>query len=124
MIRDPYLAAEWERCWPMLEPAVALAGGTHDKALLESDIDEGAAQFWPGPDYALVTSVVTHRTGLRDCIVLFGGGSLEPMRHLRAPIERFGREHGCKRLLIYGRRPWLRVFPGLKELMTVMAEDL
>lgn len=107
----------------MLEPAVLLDPSTN-RELLEGDIEAGRAQFWPAADCALVTSIVTHRTGLKDCVVWFGGGRLKALKTMQPVARRFAKENHCDRLLVYGPRGWLRALAGAKELITIMAEDL
>lgn len=123
MISDPRLAPHWDRCWPMLAPAVAL-DPTTNRTFLESDIDAGRVQFWPASDCALITSIVTHRTGLKDCVVWFGGGGLRGLVRMQDMARRFARENHCDRLVVYGRRGWLRALSNAEEVMTIMIEDL
>lgn len=114
---------ELDRVWPWLEAALAHAGDTHRKEHILARILDGRAQLWTEPGAACVTSIERSDTGLREVNGWLAGGDLDGVRRIVARAEQWGREIGCQRALITGRRGWLRALPGYREAATVLIKD-
>jgi hypothetical protein len=114
---------EWERLWPVLEPALDYAGHTHDEADLVEAIAEGALQFWPGDNSAIITELVSYpRFGALRFFL--AGGELAELKRMESQIVEWARECGCARVEIGGRRGWQRALSGYSRLCTVLAKPI
>lgn len=72
----------------------------------------GEAQFWPGEQAAMVTTIEDDPCERRLLIWLAGGTLDELVEHLRPHAEAWARRCGCGRVLVIGRPGWE---PTLKE---------
>lgn len=102
------LKAQFDRCWPLLEPALALDREDTRDGLL-AQILAGQAQLWPGEDCAIVTQCVLN-DGVGSIHAWLGGGRLCGMLALRPGIEAWGRAMGCAFATIDGRKGWERLY--------------
>jgi len=96
--------AEWERCLPYLESALAHSHDT-DLGTIKATIQSGEAQFWPALDAAMVTELDNSGSNLH--IRLFGG-TLDRLREMLPTVEAFGSALGCTGITLTGRRGWER----------------
>lgn len=113
------------RVWPWLEKAANLNGPTNTRDGVWARIADGECQLWTAPEAAVVTTIQNYRdTGLREVRCWLAGGELDDARKLERDIAEWARECGCSRLLIAGRRGWLRGLEGYRELNTTIAKDL
>jgi hypothetical protein len=117
-------APELDRVWPMLKAAAALAGDTHRKRHVAERLRNGLAQLWTLPNAACVTSIERHDTGLRDLHGWLAAGDLDGLVAIEARLERFARAESCDRMVIAGRKGWLRIFSGYSERAVILAKDL
>jgi hypothetical protein len=117
-------ASELDRVWPMLKAAAALAGDTHRKRHVAERLRNGLAQLWTLPNAACVTSIERHDTGLRDLHGWLAAGDLDGLVTIEARLERFARAENCDRMVIAGRKGWLRIFSGYSERAVIIAKDL
>lgn len=117
------LDTAWPACWPMLAPALAHAGHTHDERDLLAAIASGEMQLWPGRKAAIVTELV--RYPQFDAARFFlAGGDLEELRAMEPRLVDWARGQGCARVEIGGRSGWLRALTGYAPLCTVMAKPI
>ena len=117
-------APELARVWPILKAAAALAGDTHRKRHVAERLRSGLAQLWTLPSAACVTSIERHDTGLRDLHGWLAAGDLDGLVTIEARLEHFARAENCDRMVIAGRRGWLRIFSGYSERAVIIAKDL
>lgn len=116
--------AEFERCWPWLEASLEFGafkhGGkiwvSHTKEDVWGRIVSGRCHFWPASESALITEFFTAPTGLKSHHNWLFGGDLSEIVSRMPAVEEFGRKHGAHRETGSGRRGWLRVFDGYKEI--------
>lgn len=114
---------EWERLWPVLEPALDYAGHTHDEADLIEAIAAGTLQFWPGEKSAIVTELVSYpRFGALRFFL--AGGDLAELKEMEGRVIEWAQHYGCARVEIGGRRGWQRALPGYTRLCTVLAKPI
>jgi len=116
---------DFRRVWPWLAKAVEQYGPTHTMDGVWSRIANGDSQLWTNQHSAVVTSVERYPdTGLVEVHGWLAGGMLDGVRHLEGCVERWARSIGASRIMIVGRRGWLRGFDGYRELVTTMTKDL
>jgi hypothetical protein len=118
--------AEWARCAPWLEAALAHAGRTHSLRDVRAAVERGEARFWPGAASALVAAIETD-PGDRRLLIWLAGGAREELEADVLPLaETWGRENGCRRALIIGRAGWERTLKskGYAPLARIVAKDL
>ena len=119
-----WLATQFVRVWPFLEPAAERMGGAVTWETVWEQLQKGEAQLWPLPEAGVVTTIETHPTGLKELVGWLAGGDLEQIKASVPAIETFAKDQGCDRIAINGRRGWLKAFDGYKELSTVMVKEL
>lgn len=68
----------------------------------------GEARLFEGQAAVLVAVIEDHPTGPALCLWLAGGRQDELVNDLRPKAEAWGRENGCDRALIMGRRGWIK----------------
>lgn len=122
------LEREWTRCEPWL--AAALATARDDRTLDDVfyDVVKGDAQFWPAEDSAVVTQLLDHPNGTRECNVLLAGGTLKTLEPMLVEIERFAKANTATVMTVLGRRGWERSFltkrAGYMPVATLYRKDL
>lgn len=117
------LAAEFERVWPYLEPAVQREGGDYDKQAIWADIERGSSQLWPLTRSAIVTNITQYPTGKRVICGWLAGGELSEIARIVPLIEDYAREAGCSEARILGRTGWSRAL-GYRSRSVVLTKDL
>lgn len=122
------LMAEWERCSPWLEAAIATARDGRSLDDVFYDVCTGAMQFWPGEDSAVVTQLLDHPDGRRECNIFLAGGSLDTLERMLVEIERFARANNATVMTVMGRRGWERSFlvktAGYMPVATLYRKEL
>jgi hypothetical protein len=117
----------WDEVWPLIQPAVAL-GGLHTEAsvlgcLIDSEMQLWVAEVDGAPAMALVTEVAGY-PARSICVLLFAGGTrLDQCKPLLTAVEQWAREQGCDRMVVSGRRGWVRTLPGYQEAETMVVKD-
>lgn len=125
LAKDDWLAGQFARCWPMLEPALAYGADGVDRAFVWCEIEGGRAQLWPGETAALVSKIKIHPDGSRSVFSWLAGGKLDEVLRIRSEaVIPWAKEQGCTRHRLIGRRGWLKVGLPMKEEATVMVEDI
>jgi hypothetical protein len=100
--------ALFERCWPLIAPALALHEEDTREGVL-AEVMAGRAQLWPGDHCAIITQCVM-TDGVGSIHAWLGGGRLCEMLALRPGIEAWGRAMGCDFATIDGRKGWERLY--------------
>ena len=120
------LDADWARCAPWIEAALAHAGRTHALEDIRAAISRGEARLWPGAASALVAAVETD-PGERRLLIWLAGGDREELEDDILPaVEAWGRETGCRRAMVIGRGGWERALKskGYAPLARIVAKEL
>lgn len=119
-------AADWARCAPWLDAALAHAGRTHGLDDVRALVVEGEARLWAGRGAALVAALERDPGERRLLIWLAGGDRAELEDELLPLAEAWGRAAGCRRALVIGRAGWERTLrgKGYAPLARLIAKDL
>jgi hypothetical protein len=122
------LDAEWDRCAGWLDAALKSA---HDERTTDDiylDVLAGRKQFWPGEDSAIVTQLLTHANGVKECNILLAGGTLGTLEKMLVDVERFARANTASVITVMGRRGWERSFltreAGFQPIATLYRKEL
>lgn len=115
---------EFNRVWKWLEKAVKRGGNTHEKQHVLARILDGRAQLWTNREAAAVTSIEVYDNGFKEVHIWLCGGKLDGAKELEERIAAWGKEMGAQRLLIVGRKGWLRALPDYRELLAIIVKDL
>ena len=118
--------AVWARCAPWLDAALAHAGRTHALADVRALIEVGEARLWAGRQSAVVAALERDPLERRLLIWLAGGARDELEEELLPQAEAWGRDCGCRRVLVIGRAGWERTLKtkGYAPLARLIAKDL
>jgi hypothetical protein len=117
---------EWARCAPWLDAALAHAGRTHGLADVRALVEAGEARLWAGRESAAVAALERDPCERRLLIWLAGGALSELRDELLPSVEAWGRERGCRRVVVIGRAGWERTLKskGYAPLARLIAKDL
>lgn len=117
---------DWQRYGPLLEAALAHAGGTHGLSHIAAMVEAGEAQAWCGDQSIMITVIQDDPNERRLVIWLAGGDLRELVERLRPAAERWGRLNACRRVFIIGRPGWERVLAnrGYAPLARITAKEL
>jgi hypothetical protein len=126
----PYWEVEevWDEVSPMLQKAI----DRQDEWTLEGVKQtlmqpNSTAQLWKvGNTSAIVTMIQSFQTGVRKCLLFLGGGTnMGNSLHTHSEIEAWAKKYfGCHKMIIHGRKGWLRVLDGYEEVTTCMEKKL
>lgn len=114
----------FERFWPFLKKAVAHAGGTHRKRHVIDRIEDGRAQFWPLPNAAIVTEIVTYDADVKHIRGWLSGGDIDEIKAALPAIEAWGKKQGCSRAIINGRKGWQRALRDYAHSAVILTKEL
>jgi hypothetical protein len=112
---------QWTRC----EPWLAAALERYPTATLndvKARVLAATAQFWPRPDAAAVTEIVTYDRA-KVCRVWLAGGNLRTIVAAQPEVEAWARGIGCTGMEIIGRPGWERAL-GYRNTAVVLAKEL
>lgn len=93
-----------------LEKALDLAGRTHEISDVVEAIRAGRMQCFSS-DKAFVVTEIASYPRKKHMNVFLAVGELADVMSLQPQIAAFAREHGCKALVMSGRRGWSSVLP-------------
>lgn len=93
-------------------------------AMVRQMMREGLAQRWEASDGSTVVTQLRQEPAGGVCLVWLAEGTMAPLLELHEAICAWAREQGCQRMRIVGRKGWLKVVPGYREVATVMERDL
>jgi len=97
------------------------------RELLGAAYSQRPMQLWMIAErFALVTQIQVFPSGVRKCLLFLGGGDdLDAIKAAQPAVAAWAKTyHGCTKLLIYGRRGFLKALDGFKEISTVMERDI
>lgn len=87
--------------------ALEHAHGEYDLQSLMAKVHAGDAQLWHEGDAVIVTEVLDFpRT--RVLHFWLGAGSLEDVITLQRKVNAWGKEQGCARATLHGRKGWVK----------------
>jgi hypothetical protein len=120
------LMAEFDRVSPQLSAALA-----HDDTHTLDDVRElvlrGEAQLWAGVRSVLVTQIIN--TPQKRLLHFFlAGGDLDEIQAMQYFLLDWGRQQGCVKATMLGRRGWERTFltreDGWDSRLVYMTKEL
>jgi hypothetical protein len=117
---------EFERLRHHVVAALEYSGGSHAVEDIADGIRRGRFQLWPGADSVIVTEIIVYPQ-LKDLHFFLAGGDLDELRLMQPLIESWGKDMGCSRVSLAGRRGWERTFlrdRGYEPKWFVMCKDL
>jgi hypothetical protein len=114
----------FEHAWPYLAAAILRYGKTHSKADVWEQIMTGKAQLHPLPKSAILTSIEKYPTGLKELRFWLAGGDLSELVQYEPVASGWGREMGCDRSSIIGRKGWIKALPEYRETGMLLVKDL
>jgi hypothetical protein len=121
---DP--GAEFERCKPWLEAALAEAGGTHTIDDIRAGIAARRYHFWPGKSSAAITEVFNFPQ-MRVFNVFLAGGDLEEiLTDMEPDFCSFAEYLGCSQIALIGRPGWEKALKplGWQRTAVVLSKEL
>jgi hypothetical protein len=92
-----------------IEAALVYSGHTHKFDDVVALVEAGKAQAWFGPSSIIVTEIVLEPQ-VKVLHYFLAGGNLAELEAMYPIVEQWGREHGCKRATLVGRKGWERTF--------------
>ena len=117
---------EFERLRHHVAAALEYSGGTHKVEDIAEGIRRGQFQLWPGKNSVVVTEIIVYPQ-LKDLHFFLAGGDLDELRLMRPIIESWGKEIGCSRVSLAGRKGWERTFlkgEGYEPKWFILCKDL
>ena len=119
-----WVRLEFERCKPWIQDALDRSMGEYAIEHVWECLESEKAQIWPTPNSCMVTLVETYPTGLCVLKGWLSGGDLNEIKMCEPAIRAWAEKAGCNKIIIGGRRGWLRAFDGYREQYTIIAKDL
>lgn len=117
---------EFERLRHHVAAALEYSGGTHKVEDIAEGIRREQFQLWPGKNSVVVTEIIVYPQ-LKDLHYFLAGGDLDELRMMRPIIESWGKEIGCSRVSLAGRKGWERTFlkgEGYEPKWFILCKDL
>ena len=105
--------AEWARCRPWIEGALANSPGLETIGDVERLLADCIYQFWPGMRSAAVTEIVQFKR-VKVLMVRHAGGDLDELIEMEKTFCDFARAMGCTKIMGEGRQGWRRVCERMK----------
>lgn len=116
---------DFVRVWPWLEAAADHYGRTNTMNGVWDRIANGECQLWTEPNAAVVTTIEVYRdTGLKEVQCWLAGGKMADARRIERRISQWAENIEADRILISGRRGWLKALRGYDEKLTTMVKEL
>lgn len=91
----------------LIESALVYAGQTFTFEDVVKEVEEGKAQFWPGPNSVIVTQVET-TPQVKVLRVFLAAGNIVELEAMTPGIEEWAVEQGCTVARLVGRKGWKR----------------
>lgn len=111
---------------PQIEAALQYSGHSHTFDDVVAMVKAGKAQFWGGPTSVIVTEIVLEPQQ-KVLHFFLAGGNLAELEAMTPMILQWGREKGCVRASLVGRKGWDRTFlkrQGWTNGLVVLEKDL
>lgn len=94
-----------------IERALREGGNTHTIEDVLQQIEAGSAQLWVVDD-ALIVTEIHEAPRAKTLHFWIATGKMDPVLALHTDVMAWGKEQGCDRATLAGRRGWLRVLAG------------
>lgn len=133
----PYWDVErvWSTALPMIQKVIDVQDEWTAEAVYNRlIIPNSDTQLWLSQKFALITQVQNNFTGVRKVLLfLCGGEDVDSIQDAQSKVEDWALRYlgvpqndGTRKvkLMISGRKGWLRVLKGFKETNTVMEKEL
>ena len=116
--------ALWDDVMPELSRAVDNTQGRYTMASVYESLCCADMQLWRTPDMVVVTSIYIYPEYKACCVLFMAGHDRETwVPAVKEVISDWARAHGCKRIELFGRKGWERVFKAPVECV-ILGEDL
>ncbi len=123
LVETPPALRDYAEC---IQKALDFGGNVYTIEDVERLIAEGKAQFFPGKDSVIVTEVIEYPQ-TKNLHMFLAGGNLEELEEMLPAVIEWGREQGCNRASLSGRRGWERSFlrdQGWKPTLILMEKEI
>lgn len=117
---------DFARCSKWLEAALEYSGGTHGIEDIAAGVKEGRFQLWPAPKAAVITEIIVYPR-LKALNYFLAGGDLDELKAMRPYIELWGKQNGCTRVTLAGRKGWQKTFlrdEGYEPKWFILSKEL
>lgn len=115
------IGSEWSRVREYLVPSIDMSLGVHTEDSVLTNLLSGKYMLVAGERSAMV--LTTDQGAVKTLDGLFAGGDLAEIQTMVPVIEKMAWESGFERVILTGRRGWVRAFDGYKELCVTMYKD-
>lgn len=118
--------------WPKVSSLIYTAmqrGNLGSFAEVKKEVLAGRNLLWLAYDGtqikgAVITALETTEWDKSCVIVACGGRDIQDWIGFLPVIEKFAKDEGCNRILIFGREGWLRLLPQFRALRVVLERKL
>jgi len=131
-ITNPHLEILGPLCRPLLDRVTPLTRGMISTEDVFRLVAEDRYQLWTVVEKHSgnvrcvgVTQINEYPSGMKVCeILLCAGDGMRDWISTLADVEKWARMNGCDRVLVNGRRGWVRMLTGYEEQYTVLSKPL
>lgn len=111
---------------PILRAALPYTDGLWTIEDIGREVAEGRMQLWVHEGSVAVTQLEVYPTKLLAHIFLAAGGTLATLHELLHKIERWASDVGADRLIVSGRKGWVRDLQpfGFEEASVTVSKEL
>jgi hypothetical protein len=109
-----------------IEAALKFADDSHSFEDIKAAVENEQLQFWPGFSSVVITEII-QLPRYRALNLFLAGGNIPELQAMLPEIEVFARHVGADRIVLTGRKGWLRSFlvhEGYGEKMVTMEKKL
>jgi len=109
-----------------VEAALEYSGGTHGIEDIAEGLKSGRFQLWPADNSVIVTEIIVYPR-LKNLHFFLAGGDLDELRLMQPLVESWGKDMGCTRVSLAGRKGWEKTFlkdRGYTPKWFVLGKDL
>lgn len=117
---------EIDRFRTHIEAALKFADDSHSFEDIKAAVEKGELQFWPGFSSVIITEIV-QVPRYRALNLFLAGGNRPELQAMLPEIEKFAEHVGADRIILNGRKGWLRSFlidEGYGEKSVTMEKKL
>lgn len=115
-----------EKYRKQIEAALSYSDDSHSFDDIKEGVRQGTLQFWPGFSSVVITEVIVFPR-YKALNLFLAGGNLIELQAMLPEIENYARHVGADRIVLTGRKGWLRSFmvhEGYAEKLVVMEKKL
>ena len=111
----------WQKALPYIMAALKHSGNMHTPAEVYQRIEQGRAELHLGNQSAVVTQSLSNGKHLHFWLA---GGDLTELKEFERDVTNVAKARGFERVIIAGRRGWLRELENYEEAATIMVKKL